>query len=291
MPPPPPPPREPAPPPPPCPTCGTGRLGLRFARSNGFIGCSNYPECRYTRSLGAQIGGETAGPRELGPDPANGLMVSIKVGQYGPYVERAAAPGEDKPKRGNLPKGWRAETLTLEDALRLLQLPRIVGLHPEDQEPILANLGRFGPYVQHGVTYANLTNIEDVWEIGMNAAVDRIAQKRAGGGGFKRGGTAAEPTRVVGEHDGKPVNLMPGRYGPYVAFDGVNASLPKDADPASLTLEAALALIEDRRAKGGGKPARKGKATAKAKGAPAKTTKAKAPAKPPAKPRKPAKKA
>jgi DNA topoisomerase I len=261
-----------------CPTCHAGRLGLRLGKSGGFIGCSNYPECRYTKPLNAQLGDSESGPRELGNDPETGLPVSLKLGRFGTYVEM---PDGEKPRRASLPKGWSASDLTLEQALRLLYLPRIVGPHPEDGENILAGIGRYGPYVQHGKTYANLKNIEEVFEIGMNAAVDRIATKRAGGGFTRGGGGGAQPTRVLGEVDGKPINLMPGRYGPYVAFDGVNASLPKGADEATLTLDAAMALIEARRAAGGG--AKKGKRGTKAPAAKKAATKKPAAKKPAAK--------
>ena len=232
-----------------CPTCVAerrdgGRLGLRISRNGAFIGCSNYPECRFTRpfATGEAADGEApAGDRELGVDPATGQPVQLKVGRFGPYVELS---GGEKPKRSSLPKGWEANSLDLERALRLLSLPREVGKHPEDGEPILAALGRYGPYVQHGKTYANVETIEDVFEVGLNRAVTLIAEKRAGG---PRGrGAGATPTRVLGPHPtrGDEIALMPGRYGPYLKAGKLNVTVPKGADVDTLTLEEAVLLVD-----------------------------------------------
>ena len=157
----------------------------------------------------------------------------------------------------------------------MLSLPREVGVHPETGKPIEANFGRFGPYLRHDGKYANLENADDVFEVGINRAVALIAEKAAKGGGR---GAAAAPLKALGDHpDGGAVNVMSGRYGPYVKWEKVNATLPKDKDPQALTLDEALALIEEKVAKGGGKQTRK-KTTAK-KPAAKKTTAKKAPAK------------
>ncbi len=251
-----------------CKSCGVGRLSMRTARSGGaFIGCSNYPECRYTRALGGEENGG-AEERVLGQDPY-GVDVWLKSGRFGPYVQLGeAAPGSDeKPKRASLPKGLAPETLGLARALALLSLPRIVGAHPEDGEPIEAAIGRFGPYVRHGKTYANLKDAEDVFTIGMNRAVELIAEKRANPGRGR--GAAVAPLRELGEHpSGGKVSLYEGRYGPYVKWEKVNATVPKGEDPAALTLEAALALVAAK--------------APKAKAAPKKTATKKAAAKKPA---------
>ena len=267
-----------------CPTCGTGRLSLKTSRYGAFIGCSNYPECRYTRPIAAPDGEEgdaAGGDRELGVDPSTGEQVWLKDGRFGPYVQLGEG---DKPKRSSLPKGWTPASVNLDQALRLLSLPREVGVSPEDGKPILAGLGRYGPYVQHDKTYASLANIEEAFEVGLNRAVTLIAEKRAGGP-RARGGAAA-PLKELGEHPetGKPVRILAGRFGPYIKHEDVNANVPRGKDPQSVTLEEAVALLAERAAKGGGKkPARKAapKAAAKAakpaaaKKAPARKTAAK----------------
>ncbi len=251
-----------------CPTCGAGQLSLKLGRFGAFIGCSNYPECKYTRPFGAEkAGAENAIPSEgkaLGLDPASNLEVTLRAGRFGPYVQLGEG---DKPKRSSIPKGWSLDELGLEGALKLLMLPREVGMHPEDGEPIIANLGRYGPYVQHLKTYANLPDPNDVFEIGLNRAVTIIAEKRANPG---RGRTAAAPLRELGAHtDGEPIRLYSGRFGPYLKHGEINANIPRGADPASVTLEQAIEIVNARAlaapAKGKKKPAAKAKAKAPAK--------------------------
>jgi DNA topoisomerase-1 len=261
-----------------CPTCGVGRLSLKTGKFGAFIGCSNYPECRFTRQL-AQSDDEAAqesGDRELGVDPVSGLTVFLKAGRFGPYVQLGEG---DKPKRSSLPKGWSAAAMDLEKALRLLRLPREVGLHPEDNQPISAGIGRFGPFVLHNGTYANLPNVDEVFEVGLNRAVALLAEKRAGGGRPGRGEAAA--LKDLGAHpgDGAPVKVLAGRYGPYIKHGSTNANIPKGKDPQDVTLEEAVALLAEREAKGGGKkkPA-KAAAKPKAEKAPAKKAAAKKPA-------------
>ena len=258
-----------------CPTCGKGRLNLKTARSGGaFIGCSNYPDCRYTRPLSPNE--EAAGgDRMLGQDE-DGAEIWVKAGRFGPYVQKGEPTAEaPKPPRASLPKGWSPETLTLERALMLLALPREIGPHPADGEPVEAGIGRFGPYVKHLSVYANLPDAEEVFTIGMNRAVEVLAQKAARGPG--RGAAAAQPLKDLGEHpEGGVVQVMPGRYGPYVKWGKVNATLPKGTEPSTMTLDIALPLLAEKAAKGGkAKPAR-AKAAPKAKTA----AKPKAPAKP-----------
>jgi DNA topoisomerase I len=257
-----------------CPTCGAGQLSLKLGRFGAFIGCSNYPECRYTRPFGAeQAAAESAIPSEgkpLGLDPESGLEVTLRSGRFGPYVQLGEG---DKPKRSSIPKGWSLEELGLDRALQLLSLPREVGRHPEDGEPILANIGRYGPYVQHLKTYANLSDVNDVFEIGLNRAVTVIAEKRANPGRGR--GQAAAPLRELGQHtDGEPIRLYSGRYGPYLKHGSVNANIPRGADPASITLDQAIELVNARAeaapSKGRRKPAaKKSAAKTKADGKPA----------------------
>ena len=264
-----------------CPTCGVGRLHLKTARSGGaFIGCGNYPECRYTRPIsGGEEGAADFDGKVLGMH--QGQPVTLRNGRFGPYVQQGEATAETpKPPRSSLPKGWAPEALTLERAVALLSLPRLVGNHPEDGAPVEAALGRFGPYVKHNSTYANLADAEEVFTIGMNRAVEVLAQKLARGPG--RGATAAQPLRSLGEHpDGGEVQVMPGRYGPYIKWGKVNATIPKDESPDTITVERALELVAEKAGKG--KPAKTAKAKTAAAKAPAKAkpaAKAKAAAKP-----------
>ena len=252
-----------------CPTCGKGRLHLKTARSGGaFIGCGSYPDCRYTRAIsGNEEGGSVEG-RVLGLE--DGLEISLRTGRFGPYVQKGEATTEaPKPPRASLPKSWPPEDLTLERALDLLNLPRLVGQHPDDAAPVEAAIGRFGPYVKHNSTYANLPDVEEVFTIGMNRAVEVLAQKLAGRPG--RGAVAA-PLKELGAHpDGGAITIMPGKYGPYVKWAKINATIPKTIDPEALTLEDALALIVEKAGKAPAKkPARKAaapKAVAKPKAA------------------------
>ena len=258
-----------------CRLCGTGRLSLRTARSGGaFIGCSNYPECRYTRPLSGEAEeGDLNGPdgKLLGHDE-NGQPVSLRSGRFGPYVQLGEASEDNpKPKRSSIPKGMDLSEIDLRKALDLLSLPRLIGEHPEGG-PVEASIGRFGPYVMHTTTgadgkpkklYANIKDPAEVLTIGMNRAVELLAQKAARGG---RGATA-KPLRELGEHpsEGGPVNVMDGRYGPYVKWGKINATLPKGVAPESVTMEMAVELIAAKQAaKGKGKGRRKAPAKKKA---------------------------
>ncbi|MGB7242808.1 MAG: type I DNA topoisomerase, partial [Sulfitobacter sp.] len=210
-----------------CPNCGLGRLSMRTARSGGaFIGCSNYPECRYTRPFGppdpeAEASAIPPDGKLLGED--QGDEIRVFKGRFGPYVQRGAVTEENKkPPRQSIPKEWPPEDTDLAQALRLLSLPREIGPHPEDGVMVWANIGRYGPYIKHaastserGGTNANLDGLEEVFTVGMNRAVELLAQKLASRGGR---GAAAKPVREMGEHpdDGGPVNIMEGKYGPYV---------------------------------------------------------------------------
>ncbi|MEE2692811.1 MAG: type I DNA topoisomerase [Pseudomonadota bacterium] len=237
-----------------CPNCGDGQLSLKTGKFGAFIGCSNYPDCNYTRQLSASPDDENGGgDRVLGEDPETGLEVWLKIGRFGPYVQLGEPEkgSDEKPKRSGVPKSWKVEDVDLEKALMLLSLPRIVGPHPEDGEPIEANLGRFGPYVKHGKTYANLPSVDELFEIGLNRAVTLIAEKRANPRAG-RGGAGAKPLKELGAHpeNGEPVNVMNGRYGPYVKNGKTNATLPAGTAPESVTLEEALTLLAAREKKG-----------------------------------------
>ncbi|WP_373636483.1 type I DNA topoisomerase [Yoonia sp. BS5-3] len=265
-----------------CTNCGTGRLSMRTARSGGaFIGCSNYPECRYTRPFGppdpeAEASAIPPDGKLLGED--QGDEIRVFKGRFGPYVQRGQVTEDNKkPPRTGVPEGWNPEEIGLPEALRLLELPRLIGQHPEDGVNVWANLGRYGPYLKHaentsfkGGTNANLPTIEDVWTVGMNHAVQLLAEKVAS----RRGrGAAATPIRELGEHPeaGGPVNIFDGKYGPYVKWEKINATIPDTIEPSDLTMAQAVDLIDERAAKSGKKKPAKKKPTAKKK-APAKKT-------------------
>ena len=250
-----------------CPKCADGRLALRGGRYGAFVACSNYPECKFTRKF-AQPGGngETADDEELGKHPETGEEITRRVGRFGPYIQL----GEGKEaKRASIPKD--IDELTLDWALKLLSLPREVGKHPETGKEIVANIGRYGPYLLHDGKYGKLRSTADVFETGMNAAVSILAEAAQGGGRGQR--AKAEPIKVLGKHptsEGE-IKVLAGRYGPYVTDGTTNATLPRDQKPEDLTAEQAIALIDAKAAKG---PA-KGKKKASAKKAPAKKATAK----------------
>ncbi|WP_170337922.1 type I DNA topoisomerase [Ruegeria arenilitoris] len=249
-----------------CPKCGVGRLHLKTSRTGGFVGCGNYPECTYTRPIAGE--GAEGEERLLGMDGEDEIW--LKSGRFGPYVQRGeATPENKKPPRASLPKGWSKDDMDLEKALTLLSLPREIGEHPEGGM-ISANFGRFGPYIMHQLpdeakpVYANLKDPNDVFEIGMNRAVELLAEKRANPG--RRGRAAAKPLKELGEHpDGGAIQVLDGRYGPYVKWEKVNATLPKDIKPEDVTLEMAVELANEKAAKKGTrkKAAPKKKATKK----------------------------
>ncbi len=264
-----------------CPVCGDGRLSLKLGKFGAFIGCSNYPSCQYTRPLvtnaadqGA-LEGESTGPQLLGVDPATGMPVTMRRGPYGPYIQlgpaapstppapaetaeakpKAKKKAEEKPKRVSLPKGVQPADIDLAAALKLLSLPREIGRHPDKGEMITAGIGRFGSYLKLGERYKNLPPDEDVLSIGLNRAVDLLADEGGQGGG--RG-----MLRALGEHpaDKKPVTLNKGRFGPYVKHGSVMASLPRKLSAEEVTLAQAIELLT---AKAGAAPAPGGKAMAK----------------------------
>jgi DNA topoisomerase-1 len=237
-----------------CPKCGNGTLHLKSSRTGGFVGCGNYPECTFTRPISGEI--DESSDRLLGEDAGDEIF--LKSGRFGPYVQRGETTKEaPKPPRASLPKGWAPAEMDLERALMLLNLPREVGPHPEDGEMIEAGIGRYGPFVKHGRTYANLKEVDDVFTIGMNRAVEELAKKTSRGSAR----TAATPLKELGEHptEGGPVNVMDGRYGAYVKFGKVNATLPKDVKPEDVTMDTAVQLISEKAAKGGTKKGKRKK--------------------------------
>jgi DNA topoisomerase-1 len=244
-----------------CPSCADGRLGLKLGRFGAFIGCSNYPTCKFTRKLGivdpekdALSGANLNEPKVLGTDEATGKEITLRNGPYGLYIQLGVPEegSKEKPKRASLLKGMTPEELTFDKAKAILALPRELGPHPEDKEPVLAGVGRFGPYVRHGSKYKSIPADESVLDIGMNRAVALLAEAKASG----RGRAAIKPIRVVGNHpaDNAPIEIYDGRYGMYVKHGGINATVPNDLKPEDLTVEQAVSLLNERAAKGGKKP-------------------------------------
>ena len=259
-----------------CPSCADGQLSLKLGRFGSFIGCTNYPTCNFTRPM--SVNAETAAdavPADgilLGQDPETGQNVTRRIGRFGPYLQLGETVEGEKPQRSSIPKNTNPASITLEQALRLLSLPREVGLHPETQTPIVANFGRFGPFILHDGVYANLESPEDVYTIGLNHAVDLLAEKRAKGPS-KRSRPGA--LKNLGAHpDGTGnVEVFSGRYGAYVKHGKTNATIPQDKTPETITLDEAVALIGEREAKSGGgkkKPAAKKAAKKAVKKSPAK---------------------
>jgi DNA topoisomerase I len=242
-----------------CPSCENGRLGLKLGRFGSFVGCSNYPECRYTRQIGQSA--EEAGsaqPQILGNDPESGEPIALKNGRFGPYIQKGEG---DKPQRAGIPKGVDRSTVDFEYALKLLALPREIGTHPETGKPITANFGRFGPYVAHDGQYASLDSADEVFTVGINRAVTILAEKKA----KSRAPRGPEALKELGANPegGAVIKLMRGRYGPYVTDGSINATIPNGSDPLTVTLDQAIALLAEREARGGGKKPKAKKAAPK----------------------------
>jgi DNA topoisomerase I len=239
-----------------CPKCGEGRIALRGGRFGAFVACSNYPECKFTRKFGQPGGADGAdtGPELLGEHPETGLEINRKSGRFGPYFEMGE--GADA-KRASIPKDLPTEDLGLDWAVKLLSLPRTLGMHPESGEPITASIGRYGPYLAHSGKYARLQTTADVFETGMNAAVVKLAEAAAGGGRGR--GASREPLKILGPHPRTELELrvMEGRFGAYVTDGTTNATLPKSVTPDALTLEEGAQLIDAREAKGPAKGKKK----------------------------------
>jgi len=263
-----------------CPKCDDGQLSLKLGKFGAFVGCSNYPECKMTRPFGQGEGtNEMAEDKILGQHPETGKDIVLKTGRFGPYVEME---GEKRPKRTGLPKTWEYELMDLEKGLRLIDLPRKIGSHPEDGNQIISGLGRFGPYIKHNTTYVSLPEIDDMFEIGMNRSIEMLAEKRANPGR----GRGGKVVKDLGAHPKteKPIKIMEGRYGPYVKYEKINATIPKGTEPKDVTMDMALEYIAAKEKKSPAKkktaakkkPAAKKKATAKKKPTAKKTTATKA---------------
>ena len=222
-----------------CNSCEDGKLSLKLGKFGAFVGCSNYPECKFTRPFGGEDISISTEDKLLGQHPDNGADIVLKSGRYGPYVEMET---DKKPKRTSLPKSWPYDLMDLDKGLRLINLPRKIGEHPEDGNQIISALGRFGPYIKHNKTYVSLKDPEDMFNLGMNRAVELIADKIANPG---RRANSATVLKDLGKHpeSNKAITIMSGRYGPYIKYEKINATLPKNKNPEDITLETALEYI------------------------------------------------
>jgi DNA topoisomerase I len=248
-----------------CPKCGKP-LSKRLGKRGSFIGCTGFPECDFTRSLGGEQEDDGTARRELGAHPETRQTVLLLRGPYGYYVQLGeVVEGEKaKPKRVSWPKELPLEQADLGTALKLLSLPRELGLHPVSGKRVIVNIGRFGPYIGHDGKFKSIPRSDSIFEIRLDRAVELLAQAREG----------TTVLRVLGDHpiDKTSVEICSGRYGPYVRHGKINATLPKDVTPETIKLEEALELIAAKAAKGGGKGRTPAAKTTKAKAAP-KTTK------------------
>ena len=222
-----------------CPTCSNGNLGLELGKYGAFIGCSNYPECKFTKQIANNQNGDdndannTFMPENnglLGADPETGLNVLIKKGPYGIYIQLGE---EKKPKRTSIPKLVEAKTVDLNKALAFLSLPRLIGKHPETEQEISAGIGRYGPYLKYDINFISIPADETVINIGLNHAVVLIGEN------------SDKLGRVLGDHpDGNgKVLAKSGRFGPYVEYNKIRATLPKSFTLEEINLEQAIELI------------------------------------------------
>ncbi|MEL6747189.1 MAG: topoisomerase C-terminal repeat-containing protein, partial [Pseudomonadota bacterium] len=258
-----------------CIACGTGQLSLKVGRYGAFVGCSNHPECKFTRPLGESdeeaAKKAKADGRVLGQDEETGLDITVRSGRFGPYIQVGEQEGKEKPKRASIPAGYDAASLTYDEAVQLLALPRPVGVHPETSKPIVAGFGRYGPFVECAGTYANLDDAAEVFTVGINRAVALLADKSKAKA--KRGGSAI---REIGPHpaDKQMIEVMEGRYGTYLRHGKVNATLPKGTEQADITLEQAVEIIKERGKAAGSKAGAKKTTTARSGGTKAAGSKA-----------------
>lgn len=274
-----------------CPACAVGQLSLKVGKFGAFVGCSNYPECAFTRQMTANgdAGPADAGPILLGMDPDTGLPVTLRKGRFGLFLQLGEAVEKgDKPKRGPVPKDMPPEAIDLERALQLLSLPRPVGTHPETGKLIEAAIGPYGPYLRHDGKYANLTSTDEVFTIGLNHAVSVIADAK---NKPQRRGNQALKELGVHPLDEAPLSVMNGRFGPYIKWNKVFATIPKSYDPQTISLEEAIELVNAKAARGPSvKKTKAGAKKASEKPAAKKAAAKKPAAKKPAAKKKPAKK-
>ena len=249
-----------------CKACNNGTLSLKNSfRGGAFIGCSNYPECKFTRPLSKSKASQMINlsePKLIGKNDS-GKDIFLKNGRFGPYLQYEKVLEEnieeEKPKKRkktkkkkpevnellknvSIPKGIELESIDLEKAKFLCSLPKSLGINPENQKEITLNTGRFGPYLKCENKSARIENVDEIFSIGLNRAITLIAEA-------KPGRMSSSIIKDLGEHpeDKKPVRIMKGQYGPYIKYKSLNATIPEEKDPTEITMEEALILIEKRR--------------------------------------------
>ncbi|MFL2893088.1 MAG: type I DNA topoisomerase [Candidatus Pelagibacter sp.] len=243
-----------------CQLCDQGQLSLKNSfRGGAFIGCSNYPECKFTRPLSKSKAAQQltlAEPKFIGQNDY-GKDIFLKNGRFGPYLQfekeiieeenkikkrKKIKKNDDNIKNVSIPKGIDYKTIDLDKAKFLCSLPVSLGKNPENDKDITLNVGRFGPYLKCENKSARLENVDELFSIGLNRAITLIAEA-------KPGRISSALIKDLGEHpeDKKPVRIMKGQYGPYIKYKSLNATIPEEKDPTELTMEEALILIEKRK--------------------------------------------
>ncbi len=237
-----------------CPTC-SGQLSLKVSRFGAFVGCSNYPECKFTRPISPKKMKEVIEDKVLGIDEETKKEIKLLSGRFGPYIQLGDNDTKDKPKRSSVPKGIPAAEIDLAKANYLLSLPREIGLHPESGEIITINYGRYGGYLSCAEKNASLEDISEFFEIGINRAVSLLANAKPG-----RLKSSSE-IKTLGDHpdDKKPVKVMKGKFGPYIKYKTINATIPDQYDPETISMDEALDLIERKLEKDGKSKKKKAK--------------------------------
>jgi len=242
-----------------CPNCNNGRIGLKVGKFGGFVGCSNYPECKYTvqfNQIADAKNGTLAGPKEIGIYPETGEMITIRKGPYGLYMQVGEGTNEKKPKRVSIPQNFEADEIGLNTAIQLLALPRKLGFNPENNLTVSAGIGMYGPYILHNKKYKALEKTDNILDIDLERAIELIAKPTIRGNAIlKSFGEHPQEKKEITAHDGK--------YGTYVKCGKINASLLGDQTVTTLSIEDAIKLINDRKVKLGQKVLKKSKVKVK----------------------------
>jgi len=228
-----------------CPTCNNGRLGIKVGKFGGFIGCSNYPDCKYTvqfNQLNDKNGSSLSGPKEIGIYPETGEMITLRKGPYGFYIQVGEGTKEKKPKRVSIPKNFEPDEIGLNTAIQLLGLPRKLGFHPESNKTVSAGIGMYGSYILHDKKYKALEKTDNILDIELKRALELISKPTQRGN---------ETLKTFGEHptEKKIITAHDGKFGPYVKCGKINASLLGDKTIDSLNLTDAIKLIDERKQK------------------------------------------